>query len=87
MYPKVKRNVGEDGKPITKPRGFYTGTFYKGKVECHPMGDMRHRGSYFSKGIFNAVGDKYVDPGKRLGSNKVVQLNDAPFKPQSVVKH
>ena len=86
MFPKKKCNKGEDGKPVTAPRNFYTGKFYRGKVEGHPHGDQRHRSSYFSKGLFNATGDKYLDPHKRQ-SNKVTQIGDVAFKPQSVVKH
>lgn len=81
MFPKTIPERGEDGKPVTAPRNFYAGTFYRGKCEGY-----KGRSSYFEKGKFNAVGDKYVDPAKR-SSNKVTMIGDAPFKPQSIVKH
>jgi len=46
------KKLGQDGKPVTKPRGLYSGPGRSGKTES----------SYFAKAGYTTIGDKYIDP-------------------------
>jgi hypothetical protein len=69
------KHLGSDGKPITKPRGLYSGPTRTGKTES----------SYFARGAYVSIGDKFIDPASierqyQLSKKKKIP-HDAEFKP------
>jgi len=73
-FNKTKK-LGGDGKPLTQPRGLFSGPNSSGKVES----------SYFSKTAYVTIGDKYVDPASRdrqynLAKKKKI-THETEFKP------
>jgi len=73
-FNKTKK-LGGDGKPLTQPRGLFSGPTRSGKVES----------SYFSKTVYVTVGDKYVDPASRdrqyNNAKKKNFKHESEFKP------
>lgn len=67
--------LGEDGKVKTQPRGIYSGPTKGGKTES----------SYFAKGAYISIGDKYVDPDSKERQyqmeKKKKNNHDAEWKP------
>jgi len=79
LFNKSKR-LGTDGKPVTQPRGLYSGPGRSGKSES----------SYFSRAAYVTIGDKYIDPASmdRQYQNAKKQKNthDAEWKPADGTK-
>jgi len=74
-----EKKLGQDGKPITKPRGIYGGPCRSGKTQS----------SYFQKPDFVTVGDKYVDPAsieRQYQNSKKSKKHEAEFKPADGTK-
>lgn len=73
-FNKTKK-LGGDGKPLTQPRGLFSGPNSSGKVES----------SYFSKTAYVTIGDKYIDPASRdrqyLLAKKKKNFHENEFKP------
>jgi len=78
-YNKTKK-LGNDGKPLTQPRGLFSGPVSSGKVES----------SYFSKTAYVSIGDKYIDPESRdrqyLLAKKKKNPHENEFKPSDGTK-
>jgi len=64
------KTLGQDGKPVTKPRGLYAGPPSSGKVES----------SYFSKQGYVTIGDKYVDPASIERQNQLAKKKKIPHE-------
>lgn len=73
------KKLGQDGKPLTKPRGIYGGPSKTGKIES----------AYFSKTDYVTIGDKYVDPAsieRQYQNSKKSKKHEAEFKPADGTK-
>jgi len=73
-FNKTKK-LGSDGKPLTQPRGLFSGPTRSGKVES----------SYFAKTAYVSIGDKFIDPASRdrqyLLAKKKKVPHESEFKP------
>jgi hypothetical protein len=74
------KKLGQDGKPITKPRGIFS----------HPTSTGKTPSSYFSDIGYTTVGDKYIDPAsierKYQLSKKKNNHHESEFKPADGTK-
>jgi hypothetical protein len=74
------KKLGQDGKPVTQPRGLYSGPGRSGKTES----------SFFSKSGYTTIGDKYIDPSSIERQYQLAKKNknahESEFKPANGTK-